>query len=108
MAENIHGISEPLMTTEPIVAKNPFDRPTAPGKPEPLETTEDSITITWTKPVSDGGSMITGYVVEKKEVGKSGWTRVTYNNVSDTRLKVGIREEILIGDSASNNNPNKQ
>ncbi|ESO99758.1 hypothetical protein LOTGIDRAFT_141638 [Lottia gigantea] len=49
-----------------------------PGKPEgPLkvsEITRDSATLEWKPPTDDGGSTITGYVIEKKETLRTSWT----------------------------------
>jgi Fibronectin type III domain len=50
MAENTMGTSEPLMTTKPIIAKDPFSPPGEPGQPEAVETDRDHITIAWTPP----------------------------------------------------------
>ncbi|CAH1969101.1 unnamed protein product [Acanthoscelides obtectus] len=88
IAENQHGQSEPAMTSEPIRARYPFDPPGAPGAPRGVETTEDSITITWTKPRHDGGSPITGYVVEKRLITEDKWTKASHALVPDTTLQV--------------------
>uniref|UniRef100_A0A1I8H545 TITIN protein n=1 Tax=Macrostomum lignano TaxID=282301 RepID=A0A1I8H545_9PLAT len=66
-AVNENGSSEPLETTEPIVAKMPFDKPQAPGEPEAEEVGADFVSLSWSRPVSDGGGKITGYYVEKRE-----------------------------------------
>ena len=89
-AENRYGVGEPLENNDGgFTPKSPYDRPGAPGKPEALDTTDDSITIQWTKPLKDGGAAISGYIVEKREVdGDGGWVKATYNNVIDTRLKI--------------------
>jgi len=50
-----------------------------PGKPKfvgPDTVTRDSCTITWSPPIDDGGDMLTGYVIEKKEETVSVWTEV--------------------------------
>ena len=41
--------------------------PSAPGAPEPLEVTEDSVTLHWKKPDSDGNSPIVEYILEYQE-----------------------------------------
>lgn len=41
--------------------------PSAPGAPEPLETTDTSVTLHWMKPESDGNSPIIEYVLEHQE-----------------------------------------
>ena len=65
-AENDNGDS-------PVKAKWPFKRPDAPGTPECVGHTSDSITLQWTRPQSDGGNPIRGYVVEKREKGTDRW-----------------------------------
>lgn len=87
MAENQYGTSDPVMTIDPIKARYPFDPPGAPGAPKGVETTEDSITITWAKPRHDGGSPITGYVVEKRLINDDYWTKATPSLVIDTTYK---------------------
>lgn len=41
------------------------------------ESTPDIVTIRWAKPVNDGGSPITGYLVEHKRTGSPHWVRAT-------------------------------
>lgn len=37
---------------------------------------EDSVTLTWKPPKSDGGSLVTGYIVEKRDARKTTWSKV--------------------------------
>lgn len=76
------------MTTEPIRARHPFDPPSAPGVPRSIETTEDSITLSWTKPRNDGGSSINGYVLEKRMKGEDIWTKASHQLISDLSYRV--------------------
>ena len=39
--------------------------------------TEDSVTVEWGEPTSDGGDVITGYLVEKRESRSQYWSAVT-------------------------------
>lgn len=55
--------------------------------PHGIETTEDSITITWTKPRHDGGSPILGYVIEKKLIGEDKWTKATHAHIVELTYK---------------------
>jgi len=41
--------------------------PTAPGAPTPTDWSQNHVDLIWKEPVSDGGSPITGYIVEKKD-----------------------------------------
>ena len=51
------------------------DVPDAPGKPTPLETTPQTITIEWEPPRRNGGNPIVGYNVEKRVKGDSKWVK---------------------------------
>ena len=54
LAENRFGKSDPLDSTT-VLVQYPFKRPGAPGQPEVVNCTRDSITIVWQEPTSDGG-----------------------------------------------------
>lgn len=86
-AENQYGQSDPAVTEQSIRARHPFDVPAAPGAPKGIESTEDSITIQWTRPRHDGGSPITGYVVEKRIISEDKWTKATHALISDLSCK---------------------
>ncbi|KAL3982100.1 Fibronectin type III domain family protein [Acanthocheilonema viteae] len=86
-AENQYGIGKPLETTEPIIAKDPFSKPDAPGRPEAIATTEDTITLNWTQPLKNGGSPIQGYVLEKREEGDD-WSKCAFGLINDTQYRV--------------------
>ena len=75
LAENDAGISKPSETTGVFKAKDPFDVPGQPGTPEVTKITKDTASLTWTAPQSDGGSEITNYIVEVREVGDKKWKR---------------------------------
>ena len=50
--------------------------PESPSIPDVSNIAGDSMTLTWSPPKTDGGSPITGYVVERREPGRTGWTVV--------------------------------
>lgn len=75
-AENQYGVSQPLVGDEPIVAKFPFVVPDPPGQPRVVDWDSDSITVTWDRPHSDGGSRIQGYKVEFRDPSDDGQWRV--------------------------------
>lgn len=47
----------------------------APKKLGIINVTKDSITIAWTKPEYDGGSRVTGYLIEALEKGQTKWVK---------------------------------
>ncbi|KAL3252351.1 hypothetical protein MRX96_017670 [Rhipicephalus microplus] len=72
-AVNKEGESEPLETGEDIVAKNPYDEPGKPSKPEIVDYDNTKVDLKWDKPENDGGRPILQYIVEKKEKHSSDW-----------------------------------
>lgn len=60
-----------------------------PSQPNVDEITPDSITLSWEKPLDDGGSKIQGYIVEKPKDGDD-WEEVTPTPVQDIQCKVII------------------
>lgn len=85
-AENKIGIGPPLDSV-PTVAKHKFSPPSPPGKPVVTDITENAATVAWTLPKSDGGSPITGYYLERREVtGK--WVRVNKTPLVDLKFRV--------------------
>lgn len=65
-AVNKQGESLPLNTAESITAKDPFTKPDRPGVPTPTDWDKDHVDLEWTPPKKDGGSPITGYIIEKR------------------------------------------
>lgn len=52
------------------------------------DITKNSISLAWEKPNYDGGSPITGYIIEKREGVSAKWSKANLTNVSDTRFIV--------------------
>uniref|UniRef100_A0A8C4S5D3 Titin n=1 Tax=Erpetoichthys calabaricus TaxID=27687 RepID=A0A8C4S5D3_ERPCA len=89
-AENIVGIGKSSKVSECYVARDPCD---PPGCPEALIVTRHSVTLQWTKPEYDGGSAITGYIVEKRDLPEGRWMKASYTNVIETQFTVtGLTE----------------
>merc|ERR1711874_234379 len=64
-AVNAIGESVPLMTEKSIIAKNACDEPSQPGRPNIVDWDSDRVDLDWSPPESDGGSPITGYIIQK-------------------------------------------
>lgn len=61
--------------------------PSAPGAPEPLEITENSVTLHWKKPDSNGNSPIVEYILEHQEKTETTWTKIA-ETIKETTHKV--------------------
>lgn len=62
------------------------EKPSAPGAPEPLEVTNDSLTLFWKAPEDDGNSPIIEYIIEYQERIEKTWTQI--KQISDTSYKI--------------------
>ncbi|XP_033934082.1 myosin-binding protein H-like [Pseudochaenichthys georgianus] len=63
-----------------ITAKDTVEPPAPPTSLKVVDSTKSSVSLSWTKPVSDGGAPIIGYVVELRlhgsaKKGDDGWKR---------------------------------
>lgn len=70
MAENEYGLGVPYEIPEPIIAT---EEPAPPKRLDIVDTGRTSAILAWMKPEHDGGSSITGYVVEMKQKGSDHW-----------------------------------
>ena len=87
-AVNDNGMGPPLDGANPIKARSPYDPPSPPGTPSVSEIGGDFVHLEWEKPVSDGGSRIKGYWVEKREVGSNVWSMVNAYATLTTQINV--------------------
>lgn len=76
-ARNAEGDSEPLETEQSIIAKSPWTIPGAPQNVKVIDWGRNFVTLEWSPPDSDGGVPIEKYLIEKKEVHTSKYTRGT-------------------------------
>lgn len=75
-AVNKVGESEPANLAKIVLAKNPWDEPGKPKNAECFDWDKDRANLRWQAPDSDGGSPITGYVIEAKEKFGKNWNKV--------------------------------
>ena len=92
-AVNKEGDSEELETDLGTVAKNPFDEPDKPGRPEPTDWDKDHVDLTWAPPANDGGAPITGYIVEKRKKGQHKWQKAKELKTPENSATVPDLEE---------------
>lgn len=95
-AKNKEGESEPLETSDFITAKNPYDEPGQPGKPDIIDYDNKSVTLKWAKPESDGGRPISHYTIEIKDKFAADWKEVAKTSDSNPEGKVeGLQEKMV-------------
>ncbi len=74
-AKNAAGLSKPSLASNKLKLKGKAKVPSPPGKPTVIKVGKYYADLKWEPPISDGGSKITGYIVEKKEVGSAIWSK---------------------------------
>uniref|UniRef100_A0A673JA84 Titin n=1 Tax=Sinocyclocheilus rhinocerous TaxID=307959 RepID=A0A673JA84_9TELE len=84
---NKFGVGEPLQSSA-VVIKNPFTPPDAPKGVEVSNVKKNSMVITWEAPTNDGGTPITGYIIEKHDKEGIRWTRCNMKTVTNLTFKV--------------------
>lgn len=91
--ENIAGLSPVSKVSESTVARDPCD---PPGTPAAIEITRNHVTLQWTRPQYDGGSAITGYVIERRKHPDLRWMKASYTNIIDTQFTItGLTEDCV-------------
>jgi len=86
LAENKLGQSEPTEITEPFIAKNPFDVPSAPRELKVTGVTRSTCQLQWLPPNSDGGAAIQGYIIERQT--EKRWIRAIPTVVEGTTVQL--------------------
>lgn len=57
------------------------------------EVDKDHVELSWTPPTRDGGSKITGYIVEKKKVGNPDWEPASIGQVQGPSARIDNLDE---------------
>uniref|UniRef100_A0A3B5M7M2 Titin n=1 Tax=Xiphophorus couchianus TaxID=32473 RepID=A0A3B5M7M2_9TELE len=90
-AENIVGIGKCSKVSEVYVARDPCD---PPGRPEAVIVTRHSVMLRWTPPQYDGGSIVTGYLMEKRDLPEGKWMKASFTNIIENEFTVtGLTED---------------
>lgn len=85
LPENIYGIGEPSETSDVVLV---CEVPLPPAKLEVVDVTKSSVSLAWEKPLHDGGSRITGYIVEACKAGTDKWMKVTTLKLTDFEFTI--------------------
>jgi len=67
VAANKEGLSPPARLKDPVKAENPYCAPASPTDVKIVDFDEQSVTLRWNKPVTDGGRPISHYIIQKKD-----------------------------------------
>ncbi len=70
VAVNKVGEGEPGPASQPITARDPWEKPGRPGIPDITAVNRDKISLKWRPPKDDGGSPIFNYVIEYRVEGE--------------------------------------
>ena len=62
-----YSIHFKTQSIEQIIRDLPTAVPEKPGAPEAVDWSTSHVELTWKAPAHDGGTPITGYIVEKKD-----------------------------------------
>jgi len=93
-AANAMGESEPLCCVDSIITENPFQVPSAPGKPELVDWDSDHFDLKWMAPRNDGGNRISGYELEMRP-----WKDFTWLKAGEVKMQYerGVVEGVEVG-----------
>lgn len=75
LPENIYGIGEPCEISEPVLV---CEVPSIPQDLYVNDITKSTVILEWEKPLHDGGSRLTGYVIEACKTGTDRWMDVAH------------------------------
>ena len=61
------GESPAAKLKDPVKAENPYTTPGTPTDVKIVDFDENSVTLRWKKPATDGGREISNYIIQKKD-----------------------------------------
>uniref|UniRef100_A0A3B1J086 Titin n=1 Tax=Astyanax mexicanus TaxID=7994 RepID=A0A3B1J086_ASTMX len=88
-AENAAGVGQPSPPTVYYKACDPTFKPGPPTNAHVVDTTKNSVTVEWSRPIYDGGLDIQGYVVEICKADEEEWITCTPpTGLNATKFKI--------------------
>uniref|UniRef100_A0A3B4TAU7 Titin n=1 Tax=Seriola dumerili TaxID=41447 RepID=A0A3B4TAU7_SERDU len=88
-AENAAGVGQSSPASPYLKACDPTFEPGCPTNAHVVDTTKDSISLAWHRPIYDGGCEIQGYAVEITKADEEEWTICTPpSGVSATKFTI--------------------
>lgn len=69
-----------------VFTAGPPEPPSNP--PEIMDVTKTTVSLSWARPRDDGGSRITGYYVERREISTEKWVRHNKTHITTTMFNV--------------------
>ncbi|KAM7380980.1 hypothetical protein PAMP_004243 [Pampus punctatissimus] len=88
-AENQFGVSRSLKSEDSVTPKTPLCPPEPPSNPpDIMDVAKSSVSLSWARPRDDGGSRVTGYYVERREVSTEKWVRHNKTHITTTMYNV--------------------
>uniref|UniRef100_A0A671S9B9 Titin n=1 Tax=Sinocyclocheilus anshuiensis TaxID=1608454 RepID=A0A671S9B9_9TELE len=95
-AENKAGIGKPSAATNPVKIMDPIGLPSPPLNLTHSEQTKDSCLLTWETPLKNGGTTITGYIIERCEEGTDKWLRCNARLCQDLLYRVLFAKDCIL------------
>jgi len=80
----ISGSNRPIILSSPFV----LDTPGSPSAPLVEEVGSDFVHLSWDRPSSDGGGRLTGFILERRQIGANLWTRVNFTPIMATEYNI--------------------
>ncbi|ELT96022.1 hypothetical protein CAPTEDRAFT_139799 [Capitella teleta] len=91
-AENDIGIGEPAELSQGITPQSPYE---SPLKLNVKNITRNNLDLSWSAPKNDGGSAISGYIVERRTTYSPRWSKVNRTPIKETELHL---EDLMEGE----------